>query len=90
MGNLALKDMSIEEKVATMETLWDDLCQHHHLESPSWLGDVLQQRDANRQQGNEEPLNWEEAKQMMSEQTHHLSNTVIPAKAGIHENSAEC
>jgi len=69
MGNLALKGMSVEEKIATMETLWDDLCQHHHIESPSWHGDVLQQRDASRQQGNEEAINWEEAKQGILKKT---------------------
>lgn len=66
---LALKDMSVEEKIATMETLWDDLCQHHHVESPSWHGDVLQQRGASRQQGNEEPMDWEEAKQDILKKT---------------------
>jgi len=69
MGNLALKEMSVEEKIATMETLWNDLCQHHHIESPSWHGDVLQQRDMSRQQGNEEPINWEEAKQDILKKT---------------------
>ncbi|MBN4082184.1 addiction module protein [Mariprofundus ferrooxydans] len=68
MGNLALKDMSVEEKIATMETLWDDLCQQH-LESPSWHADVLQQRDMIRQQGNEQPMSWEEAKQDILKQT---------------------
>jgi len=42
-----------------------------NMELPSWHGDVLQQRDANRQQGNDEPINWEEAKQ-------ELLTTVIP------------
>ena len=69
MGNLALKEMSVEEKIATMETLWDDLCQHHHIKSPAWHGNVLQQRDMNRQQGNEEPINWEEAKQDILKKT---------------------
>jgi len=69
MGNLALKDMSVEEKIATMETLWDDLCQHHHIESPSWHGDVLEQRDASRQKNDEEAMNWEEAKRDITKNT---------------------
>jgi hypothetical protein len=38
----------LEEKLATMEQIWDDLFQHQNVQSPDWHGDVLQIREENR------------------------------------------
>ena len=45
MNAVALSNMSIEEKLAIMEQIWDDLCQHQNVQSPDWHQDVLQIRE---------------------------------------------
>ncbi|WP_020506076.1 addiction module protein [Lamprocystis purpurea] len=43
--NLQLDQMSVEEKIQTMELLWDSLCQAPtELESPDWHGEILKER----------------------------------------------
>ncbi|MBK1724009.1 addiction module protein [Thiocystis violacea] len=43
--NLQLDQMSVEEKILTMELLWDSLCQAPaDLESPDWHGEILEER----------------------------------------------
>ena len=43
---LPLEKMSIEEKIRTMETIWDDLCRKaDSILSPSWHEDVLIERE---------------------------------------------
>jgi len=69
MASLSIKNMSIEEKLSTMELLWNDLCQHHTAESPIWHQDVLQSRDTRRSAGQDQPENWNEAKKHILKQT---------------------
>ncbi len=46
MINLPVENMSTEEKVSVMETLWDDLCkQKSEISSPQWHGDLLTDRE---------------------------------------------
>ena len=46
MINLPVENMSAEEKVGVMETLWDDLCkQNSEISSPQWHGDLLTDRE---------------------------------------------
>jgi len=60
---LPLKDMSTEEKIQTMETLWDDLCKNaDSLKSPSWHKGILQERERMIKDGNDEFVGWETAK----------------------------
>ena len=41
-----LEEMSVEEKIQMMESLWDDLCQKpDSIESPAWHQDILAQRE---------------------------------------------
>ena len=43
---LPLDQMTIEEKLRTMETLWADLSRNaQSFESPAWHADVLRERD---------------------------------------------
>ena len=43
---LPLEKMSIEEKIRTMETIWDDLCRKaDSISSPSWHEDVLTRKE---------------------------------------------
>jgi hypothetical protein len=44
--NLALKDMTLQEKLAAMELLWDDLaCSPETIEPPTWYKDILDIND---------------------------------------------
>ena len=60
---LPLKKMSIEEKIRTMEEIWDDLCQNpESLTSPSWHEEILLNRDEKIKNRAEEFSDWEYAK----------------------------
>jgi len=61
--SLPLKDMSIEEKIQTMEALWEDLCQNaDNVKSPSWHQDILQERENMIKEGSDEFVDWDKAK----------------------------
>lgn len=67
---LPLEKMSTEEKIQTMETLWDDLCKRaDSLLSPSWHKDILQEREERIKNGDDEFVDWEKAKK-------HIRDTV--------------
>ncbi len=59
----ALEHMSIEEKIRAMETIWDDLCKKaDSISSPSWHKDVLADREEQVQNGNDQFIDWNQAK----------------------------
>ncbi len=61
--NALLKEMSSEEKIRTMETIWDDLCREADLiTSPSWHRDVLHEREEQVKEGSASFIDWEKAK----------------------------
>lgn len=63
MLNNAFEKMSVEEKLLTMEVLWDDLCKRAEaIPSPSWHAEVLSQRADAVDRGDETPEDWEVAK----------------------------
>lgn len=52
-----------------MESLWDDLCRKAEaVVSPSWHEDVLKQRDAMKQRGEENFEDWKAAKRNIKNQ----------------------
>lgn len=57
-----LNKMTTEEKLQTMELLWDDLCQASDFSSPDWHKNVLDDREKRLKEGNEEILDWTESK----------------------------
>ena len=60
---LNVEKMTTEEKIQTMETIWDDLCKNaDSLSSPSWHNDILQERERNIKNGNDEFMDWDKAK----------------------------
>lgn len=60
---LPLEKMTIEDKIRTMEDLWDDLCRHaNQLQSPAWHGDVLAERERNSLVGEASFEEWNTAK----------------------------
>ncbi|MFQ5638506.1 MAG: addiction module protein [bacterium] len=45
MIHTEIKNMSIIERLQTMEELWDSLCQEESdIESPKWHRDILEER----------------------------------------------
>jgi len=62
-NTLPLDEMSVEEKIQAMESLWDDLCRKAGgVSSPNWHEEVLAERDAMHQRGDDEFENWDAAK----------------------------
>lgn len=61
--SLPLDEMSVEEKIRAMESLWDDLCRRaDRMVSPPWHGDVLAERDAAIRKGEDHFDDWDTAK----------------------------
>ena len=60
---LPLKEMSLHEKLAIMESLWDDLASSPEtIESPPWHKSLLDERQQQVDEGNTRFSTWETAK----------------------------
>ena len=60
---LKLDEMSLADKLETMETLWDDLCHHvQDVAVPEWHYEVLAERAAAVREGSAQYDDWEVAK----------------------------
>lgn len=63
---LDLGGMTTADKLQLMESLWQDLAaEDSAIESPSWHGDVLAERERLNTSGQEKPVDWEEAKKQL-------------------------
>jgi hypothetical protein len=61
---LPLDQMTSAEKLRAMEALWTDLSRsEENIQSPSWHGQVLEEREARVKSGQEKFMDWEAAKQ---------------------------
>ena len=61
--NLPLKEMTLQEKLAAMESLWEDLARTPEaVESPTWHKDVLDERRQRLVEGKSRFIDWETAK----------------------------
>jgi hypothetical protein len=61
--NLPLKDMTLQEKLAAMELLWEDLARSpESVESPDWHKDILDERHKRAAEGKANFVDWETAK----------------------------
>lgn len=61
--NLPLKDMSLHEKLAAMELLWEDIVRTPEaVESPAWHKDILDERRQRVTNGQSQFVDWETAK----------------------------
>lgn len=71
MTQLEIAKLPIEEKLQLMESLWDALCREPSMETaiPTWHADVLSERRARLDAGEESISEWEEAKKRIREQT---------------------
>ena len=60
---IELEKMSIEEKMQTMEMIWDDLCHGSgKIKSPDWHKEVLADREQALIDKTDEFIDWETAK----------------------------
>ena len=60
---IPLEKMSIEEKIQTMESLWDDLCKNAAgVPSPSWHKEVLDAREEGITRGDDKFIDWDTAR----------------------------
>ncbi len=63
MTTLALNEMSLRDKLAAMEALWEDLSRTPSaIESPAWHKEVLEQRQTRVAEGKAGYTAWETAK----------------------------
>ena len=69
-ASLAIDQMTIEEKLQTMEAIWNDLCQHEgSLPVHQWQKDILDEREQLIENGQERFIGWEEAKRRIAKDT---------------------
>lgn len=62
--SLPLKEMTIEEKLETMEAIWEDLSQHaDEMPRPAWHGALLAEREAAIARGDGTFEDWDIARQ---------------------------
>ena len=62
-STLNLENMSIEEKIQTMESIWEDLCKTaDKIISPPWHEKILTEREENLRSGADKYVDWETAK----------------------------
>ncbi len=60
---LSLKEMTLHEKLAAMELLWDDLARcPESVESPTWHKDILDERHQRVADAEAQFTTWETAK----------------------------
>ena len=66
---LPLDQMSVEEKIRTMEAIWDDLCRKaSSVTSPDWHGDILVERESAVERGEDTFEDWETTKKSIRKQ----------------------
>jgi hypothetical protein len=67
---LPLNEMSVEEKLETLETIWASLSANPvAVESPAWHEEELGVRDAGIASGEAKFIDWEKAKEEIRRQT---------------------
>ncbi len=60
---LEIENMTLEEKLRTMEALWANLSRNEQdLQSPAWHEQVLDEREQRVKSGQEQFVSWEDAK----------------------------
>lgn len=68
--SLPLEQMTVEEKLQVMEAIWDDLSRNaQDLPAPAWHGEVLAQRQAALDAGEDYFEDWETAKEKIRRET---------------------
>ena len=64
--NREIQKMPLNEKLRVMEVIWDDLCRSsNRFESPEWHREVLHETKKRVESGQEEMMDWGEAKERL-------------------------
>lgn len=63
MTRTDIATMPVAERLQFMEALWESFDENSSAAIPDWHADVLAERAAQYEQGQEETTDWEEAKQ---------------------------
>ena len=67
-AELEIDRMTLAEKLRAMEALWDDLCRREEsVPVPQWHKDILDERERAIAEGKARFVDWETAKQRISE-----------------------
>ena len=67
---LPLNEMSVEEKIQTMEAIWESLSANPEaIESPAWHEEELRVREGRVASGEAKFVDWEKAKAEIRRQT---------------------
>ena len=67
---IPLDSMTTLDKLRALERIWDDLQRKpENIPSPSWHGDVLQDRESRIKEGSSQFLDWTEAKTRIRDRT---------------------
>ena len=65
---IEISRMTLEDKLRTMEALWDDLCRREeNVPVPQWHKDVLDERQRLVEEGKARFMSWESAKKHIAE-----------------------
>ena len=68
-----IKKMTREEKLQTMEFLWEELSRDEDtLESPAWHEEALREAEADIKSGKAKFIEWNEAKELIRRKTANL------------------
>jgi hypothetical protein len=62
-----ISTMTTEEKLQTMEILWEDLSTKGDVQSPDWHFDELAKREVDIKNGTDEFVDWDQAKKELLE-----------------------
>lgn len=69
-SQLAIDEMTIEEKLQVMEALWSDLCKHEEsIIVHDWQKHILDERQRLVDEGKAEFIDWEQAKRDIAGET---------------------
>lgn len=68
--SLPLEQMTVEEKLRVIEAIWEDLSRNaQDLPPPAWHSEVLAQRQAALDAGEDYFEDWESAKEKIKQET---------------------
>lgn len=63
---LPLDKLTVDEKIEIVYTIWDDIFQHSEdIKWPEWHSTYLRDLKKSIDEGKEEVLDWEEAKELL-------------------------
>ena len=69
METIQIEQLTVHEKIQFMESLWDSLCaKSEDVASPTWHGEVLQDREEAVKNQVDSFVDWDEAKQAIRKQ----------------------